>query len=686
VLGHGDGRRWLWTVAIAALPLGIVVLGFHAWRRICPLAFFASIPGRLGRAGTRKAGPFLQRWGLAVQAGLLVAALVLRLVLINGSAPALAAVLVGLALTAAVVGAAYRGKTWCNYLCPVGTIEKLYTEPVRLFGAANSQCASCSACKPRCPDIDVEQAYWKDPDSRARRLVYYAFPGVVAAFYGHYFLHAGDWDWYFSGDWTRVMPAPATVPVLVSAPLALLVGGGLSFGLFESCRRAASARGGAEAVVLHRSLALAGFVAFNIFYAFAGAPTLLTFPPWVQRACAFAVVLASTLVLVRRWGRDQDTFVQERFAKRLARKWRWDDAIEGRSAAELVTLHGERARARKERLDAYAETVKELAAEGVLGRAGLVLLASIRGRLGISDSEHDKIIAKLESRTRDLFDERAREAALQREQYGRELAGIVEVADAPTLERLRRRYGVDQAAHEAAVTALLDPAGALAERIGGHEARLSALASTAAAADGPSPEHDFLAYACDHAGRPVADALRAILATAGRPFEPPPPGPDPVDLSTVAEHDPDRWVRAAAARLAGAPVPELDPVLPLRRVDLLAGLPPGDLARVADVARRRTLDGGQVLCAQGDPGDDVYLLLSGSFVVERDGVEVERPGPGAYIGELAVLSPAPRAASVRAASACDVLVLPGPAFRGLLGDHPPVAAGVLAALAARLQR
>src|SRR5215210_8992457 len=41
--------RIVWTVVVASIPLFIVLVGYHRWRRICPLAFFAQIPVRLRR-------------------------------------------------------------------------------------------------------------------------------------------------------------------------------------------------------------------------------------------------------------------------------------------------------------------------------------------------------------------------------------------------------------------------------------------------------------------------------------------------------------------------------------------------------------------------------------------------------------------------------------------------------------
>ena len=64
----------------------------------------------------------------------------------------------------------YGGKTWCNFVCPVGLVEKIYTEPSRSAtgrpAELTSQCAPCVACKRHCPDIDLEQGYWKEATER----------------------------------------------------------------------------------------------------------------------------------------------------------------------------------------------------------------------------------------------------------------------------------------------------------------------------------------------------------------------------------------------------------------------------------------------------------------------------------------------------------------------------------------
>jgi hypothetical protein len=178
LLGLEHGNRMFWTMGIAALPLFWILGGFHLWRRICPLAVTSQLARLAGRPGTRKAGDWLARNYLLVQLGVLVACLSLRLVATNGSAVWLAGFLGAIAVAAAITGAIFAGKTWCNFICPIGVVEKLYTEPARGVapGALTSQCAPCVACKKHCPDIDQEQGYWKELAEPARRTAYFAWP------------------------------------------------------------------------------------------------------------------------------------------------------------------------------------------------------------------------------------------------------------------------------------------------------------------------------------------------------------------------------------------------------------------------------------------------------------------------------------------------------------------------------
>jgi hypothetical protein len=76
----------------------------------------------------------------------------------------------------------------------------------------------------------------------------------------------------------------------------------------------------------------------------------------------------------------------------------------------------------------------------------------------------------------------------------------------------------------------------------------------------------------------------------------------------------------------------------------------------------RSLAVGEALVTQGEPGTDVFLVLDGMFVVERDGEQVAEIGPGAVVGEVAGLVDGKRTATLRAQTAARVAGVPADAL------------------------
>jgi CRP/FNR family cyclic AMP-dependent transcriptional regulator len=71
-----------------------------------------------------------------------------------------------------------------------------------------------------------------------------------------------------------------------------------------------------------------------------------------------------------------------------------------------------------------------------------------------------------------------------------------------------------------------------------------------------------------------------------------------------------------------------------------------------------TLEPGDVLIKEGDPGGDLYVLESGRLRVERDGVTLATiSAPGALIGEMSVLLGTENTATVRAEKTSTVRVV-----------------------------
>ncbi len=77
------------------------------------------------------------------------------------------------------------------------------------------------------------------------------------------------------------------------------------------------------------------------------------------------------------------------------------------------------------------------------------------------------------------------------------------------------------------------------------------------------------------------------------------------------------------------------------------------------IPERQTLEADETLVEQGAPGDELYLVLDGVLVVDVDGVEVAEIGPGAIVGEKALLEGGMRTATLRGRTRCRVAVIPG---------------------------
>jgi hypothetical protein len=72
----------------------------------------------------------------------------------------------------------------------------------------------------------------------------------------------------------------------------------------------------------------------------------------------------------------------------------------------------------------------------------------------------------------------------------------------------------------------------------------------------------------------------------------------------------------------------------------------------------RTLKAGEALVRQGEPGTELFLLLDGVLVVEVDGEQLAEIGPGAVLGERALLEGGARTSSLIATTPCRVAAVP----------------------------
>jgi hypothetical protein len=188
---------------------------------------------------------------------------------------------------------------------------------------------------------------------------------------------------------------------------------------------------------------------------------------------------------------------------------------------------------------------------------------------------------------------------------------------------------------------------------------------------------------------PIEDKLAALRRLGA------PPRDAGEALARAAAH-PAPWVRRAARAAAdsGADPEEIatmQRLLALRQVSLLSGLSLERLQAVERIASEAEYVKGEVIVREGEPGDELYLLVDGAVdVIKHAGTpgeeRVNALGAGAYFGEMAVLDGSPRSATVVAASDARVLVLAGSRLRELVHEMPELAFDLLRVLAERLRR
>jgi NTE family protein len=161
---------------------------------------------------------------------------------------------------------------------------------------------------------------------------------------------------------------------------------------------------------------------------------------------------------------------------------------------------------------------------------------------------------------------------------------------------------------------------------------------------------------------PLGDAARLVLRIPDTPIAAAPP---------VAR------ARRAIRGDTIAPVPARTESAAdfLGQVPLFAGLEPALREGLSLRAAAVRLRAGDWLFREGEPGEAMYVVRAGRLEVvdETAGAVIRELGRGDALGELALLTAAPRSASARAARATDLLVVQRRDFEDLLERTPALA-------------
>jgi len=106
----------------------------------------------------------------------------------------------------------------------------------------------------------------------------------------------------------------------------------------------------------------------------------------------------------------------------------------------------------------------------------------------------------------------------------------------------------------------------------------------------------------------------------------------------------------------------------LRQLPMFSDTGDAELARVLSRSVVLSRDPGSVLVAEGAPGEDVFVILSGTTEVTRKGEVLAELGPGDLFGEMAAFDAGVRTATVTATSAVELLLIDP---RGIADAVPP---------------
>ena len=123
----------------------------------------------------------------------------------------------------------------------------------------------------------------------------------------------------------------------------------------------------------------------------------------------------------------------------------------------------------------------------------------------------------------------------------------------------------------------------------------------------------------------------------------------------------------------------------LRALRPLKSLSDRELNLLAASLDEIDLPAGAVITREGRVAQECYLIVEGDAEVSIDGEVIARVGPGEFVGEMALVSGAPRSATVRAVTPMHLFTAHDKVFRGLL-EHAAVARTLLAHTTDRLRR
>ncbi|ADG80504.1 Transcriptional regulator, Crp/Fnr family OS=Tsukamurella paurometabola (strain ATCC 8368 / DSM/ CCUG 35730 / CIP 100753 / JCM 10117 / KCTC 9821 / NBRC 16120 / NCIMB 702349 / NCTC 13040) OX=521096 GN=Tpau_3932 PE=4 SV=1 [Tsukamurella paurometabola] len=129
----------------------------------------------------------------------------------------------------------------------------------------------------------------------------------------------------------------------------------------------------------------------------------------------------------------------------------------------------------------------------------------------------------------------------------------------------------------------------------------------------------------------------------------------------------------------------------LARAGIFQGVEPSAIEALTKDLHEVDYPRGHVIFSEGEPGDRLYIILSGKVKLGRrspDGREnlLSVMGPSDMFGEMSIFDPGPRTSSATTITEVRAMTMDREALRAWIRDRPEIAEQLLRVLARRLRR